>query len=154
MNFDELTDAELDELRTMQKLVTNPQARWKDKPGHRQRNYILEGGRYQFELYQRQNINDAQDFSAGLSVIKPDGIRLTLCRYNGGSHVHREIGFRCHIHKATAVAMREGRKAEDHADETDRYRTLDGALFCLVSDCAIAGLRDLRADEPDMFDRS
>lgn len=153
MNFDELTDVELDELRTMQKLVINPQARWKEKPGHRQRNYILEGGRYQFELYQRQNSNDTRDFSCGLSVVKPDGTRLTLCRYNGGSHAHREISYRCHIHKATAAAMREGRKAEDHADETNRYRSLEGALFCLVDDCAISGLRDLQADEPDMFYR-
>jgi hypothetical protein len=154
MNFDELTDAELDELRSMQKLVTNPQARWKDKPGHRQRNYILEGGRYQFEIYQRQNTADAWDFSCGLAVIKPDGTRLTLCRFNGGSHVHREIRFRCHVHKATATAIRSGRKAEDHADETDRYRTLNGALYCLASDCAISGLRDMQADEPDMFDRN
>lgn len=152
MNFDELTDVELDELRVMPKSVTNTQSRWKDKPGHRQRNYVVDGGRYQFELYQRQNINDTRDFSCGLAVIKPDGTRLTLCRYNGGSHVHREIRFRCHIHKATAAAMREGSKAEDHADETDRYRSLDGALFCLVSDCAILGLRDLHPDETDMFD--
>lgn len=151
MNFDGLTDAELDELRTMQKLVTNPQTRWKDKPGHRQRNYILEGGRYHFELYQRQNINDARDFSCGLAVIKPDGTRLTLCRYNGGSHAHRDIRFRCHIHMATAAAMLSDRKAEDHADETSRYRTLDGALFCRVNGCAISGLRDLQADERDMF---
>lgn len=151
MNFDELTDVELDELRLMKKLVTNLHARWKEKPGHRQRNYILENEKYQFELYQRQNTNDAKDFSCGLAVIKPDGLRLTLCRYNGGSHTHREIKFRCHIHKATAAAMREGRKAEDHADETDRYRTLDGALFCLVNDCAILGLHDLQPDERDMF---
>ena len=55
---------------------------------------------------------------------------------------------------ATAAAMLSDRKAEDHADETSRYRTLDGALFCRVNDCAISGLRDLQADEPDMFDQN
>ena len=37
------SDEELGELRAMPKRVTNPAARWVDKPGHRQRNFKLFG---------------------------------------------------------------------------------------------------------------
>lgn len=153
MNFDELSDAELDQLRTMSKVVTNARIQWKEKPGHRQKNYLLENDRHQFELYLRQSKHDESDFSCGLSVIKPDGLPLTLCRYNGGAHIHGAISYQCHIHKATNAAIVRGLKPESHADETDRYCTLDGALYCLVKDCSISGLRDLRPDQPDMFSK-
>lgn len=76
---------------------------------------------------------------------------LSLVRYNGASHAHGEIRYRCHIHRATAEAMSAGRKVDGHADATDRYRTLEGALACLIEDC---GVRSLTAqhDERDLFD--
>ncbi len=152
MNFEEPTDNELEQLRIMEKRVANPKAQWKDKPGHRQRNFLLDGDDYRFEIYMRQNMNDTKDFSCGLDVIKPDGTKLTLCRYNGSSHKHGKIPFRCHIHKATNEAIMKGWKPESHADETNRYRTLGGALYCLVNDCGISGLSNLNPDEPDMFE--
>ena len=150
MDFDALTDNELNQLRTIPKLISNPRTQWKNKPGHRQRNFLAEGERYQFEIYLRQNTNDERDFSCGLKIIKPDGTALTLCRYNGGAHAHHEIQYRCHIHVATSQAILRGQKPESHADETDRYETLEGALHCLVSDCAISGLSTM-PDEPDLF---
>ena len=154
MNSTAPTDAELDSLRTLPKPVSNPRAQWKEKPGHRQRNFMAGGGDYLFEIYMRQNTNDLRDFSCGLSVFKPDGAKLTLCRYNGSSHKHGETRFRCHIHMATSEAIRLGWKPESHAEETDRYRTLDGALFCLVNDCGVSGIDKLVPDEPDMFENS
>jgi len=53
MNFDNLSDDDLDTLRDMGKRVINPAARWVDKPGHRQRNFKVAIDKYQFELYQR-----------------------------------------------------------------------------------------------------
>lgn len=150
MDFDTPTDDELNRLRTIPKLVSTPRAQWKDKPGHRQRKFMADGERYQFEIYLRQNTNDERDFSCGLKVFKPDGTALTLCRYNGGSHAHHDILFRCHIHIATAQAIRLGQKPESHAEETSRYETLEGALHCMVSDCAIKGL-STKPDESDMF---
>ncbi|MBI3775408.1 MAG: hypothetical protein HY273_07625 [Gammaproteobacteria bacterium] len=150
MNFDVPTDAELDHLRQLPKLVANPRCQWKNKPGHRQKNFLAEGGKYQFEIYLRQNTNDERDFSCGLKIIKPDGTALTLCRYNGGGHAHHDIQYRPHIHIATAAAISLGRKPETHADETNRYEKLDGALHCLVSDCMVNGL-PTQPDERDMF---
>ena len=43
----------------------------------------------------------------------------------------RGIRYRCHIYRATAEALSEGRKVHDHAEGTDRYRTLEGR--CLLN---------------------
>ncbi|HKI62012.1 MAG TPA: hypothetical protein VKA31_06940 [Mariprofundaceae bacterium] len=151
MNFDDLSDDDMDALRAMAKRVTNPGARWVDKPGHRQRNLKVISDKYQFEIYQRQNLNDETDFSCGLRVIKPDGTTLTLCRYNGSSHAHDEIDYCCHIHKATAQEIRAGRKPERHADETNRYDSIRGATHCIMLDCNITGFQDFEPDQPNLF---
>ena len=151
MNFDDLSDDDLDTLRDMSKRVTNPAARWADKPGHHQRNFKVASDKYQFELYQRQNQNDETDFSCGLRVIKPDGSTLTLCRYNGSSHAHGDIEYRCHIHKATENELCSGRKPERYAAETDRYDSLRGATHCIMLDCNIIGFKDFEADHPKLF---
>lgn len=151
MDFDQLTDEEIRQLLAFPKSVTSARIKWKEKPGHKQKNYHLDGGGYSFDLYLRQNNNDPDDFSCGLSVIRPSGSPLTLCRYNGRSHVHHDIRYQCHIHSATGSAVRIGRKPESFAAATDRYRTLDGALYCIVNDCSIKGIPDIKPDEPDLF---
>lgn len=151
MNFDRLTDDELDGLRRLEKVVSNPHAKWKGKPGHQQRIYELEGAGYRFEIYQRQSNYDLDDHSCGLAVLKPDGQKLTLCRYNGRSHVHHDAVYQCHIHKVTEKAILEGRKPEDYAEITGEYWTAKGALYCLVRDCAVRGLPPQHPDEPDLF---
>lgn len=151
MNFDALTEAEIDQLIKLRKRVTNPNVRWVTKPGHKQRNFKLEDGDYWFELYLRQSIYDDADFSCGLKVIKPDGQPLTLLRYNGAGHVHGAIKFQCHAHSATESAMRAGKKPESHAEIVTKYRTLDGALYCMVEDAHIDGLPNLTPDELDLF---
>lgn len=151
MNFDCLTEQDIENLIILSKQVKNPNTRWVEKPGHQQKNYNVVGGDYLFELYVRQSGMDTENFSCGLSVIKPDGQPLTLLRYNGSNHIHGDITFACHIHKATEKAINAGKKTESHADETDIYHTLDGALFCLVNDANINGLSKLKADEADLF---
>lgn len=151
MNFDELSDTDIQTLLSLPKRVTNPGAKWKEKPGHRQKNFNISTDDYDFQVYVRQSLNDQDDFSCGLKVIKPDGQPLTLVRYNGPSHVHGDIEFQCHIHRATEHAIRAGRKPESEASATAKYRTLDGAIFELVNDCAISGIAGLGRDEPDLF---
>lgn len=151
MNFNELTDKNIDTLITMRKQVVNPSAKWTENRGSKQKNYELKAGEYLFSLYLRQNSFDAEHFSCGLAVIKPDGQRLTLLRYNGSNHPHGEIHFACHIHRATEKAIRAGKKPESHAEQTDSYHSLEGALFCLCQDANVAGLPDLKADHPDLF---
>jgi hypothetical protein len=152
MNFDLLSDEDIAQLIALPKRVSNPSVRWQDKPGHKQRNFKVEGGDHSFELYLRQSTHNSEDFSCGLRVIKPDGQPLTLLRYNGGGHNHGEIVFSCHIHRATQQAIEAGKKAESHAESTQNYRTLDGALACLLEDAAVSGLLPVAHDAPDLFD--
>ena len=58
----------------MPKRVTNPGARWSDKPkarpAHRQRNFQAVGGLdVRFLIYQRQNRADRSDFSCGIAYL-------------------------------------------------------------------------------------
>ena len=148
------TDDQIAELQSMPKRVTNPRARWSDKPGHRQRNFQLTGledESRRFQIYLRQNEADVNDFSCGIAYLPIGGNRLTLARYNGPSHIHRDIRYRAHIHRATAKAIAEGRKPESEADETDRYTTLNGAFRCLVDDFQVEGITPPEHDRPRLF---
>ena len=149
MNIRLYADDELSELRSMPKRVTNPGARWGEKPGHRQRNFQVMGENQnsRFAIYLRQNLRDANDFSCGIAYLPPGGTRLTLARYNGPSHVHGDIAYRPHIHRATARAIAAGRKPESEADETDRFTTLNGAFGCLIDDFWIEGIAQPEGDQ-------
>ncbi|MYJ73026.1 MAG: hypothetical protein F4092_14915 [Rhodospirillaceae bacterium] len=72
-------------------------------------------------------------------------------RYNGSSHAHGDIRYRCHIHRSSAEALAAGKKIDSRADETDRYATLQGALACLIEDCGVQGLT-AEHDDRDLFD--
>lgn len=150
------SDQELEQHRSCPKRVKNPGARWTDKPGHKQRNFNVVSAsddNIRFRLYLRQNLADENDFSCGLALIQPGGKSLSLIRYNGPSHPHGVIAYRCHIHNAAADALHSGKKIDSHAEETKRYRTLEGALACLVQDCGIQGLK-ANHDSGDLFDGS
>ena len=137
------SEDELTELKSMAKHVTNPGARWNVKPGHRQRNFHIgvgSEGETRFEIYQRQSERDCGDFSCGIAFLPLGGARLTLARYNGPSHIHGDIEFKPHIHRATAKAIAAGKKPESEAAETDRFTTLDGAFRCLLGDFQVKGI--------------
>ena len=98
-------------------------------------------------IYQRQSLEDEQDFSCGIAYLPRGAPPLTLARYNGPSHEHGDIAYRQHIHRASEAAIAVGRKAEADATETGRFETVDGALACLTEDFAVSGV-DVRHDEP------
>ncbi len=157
MNTRLYTNMELDELRAMPKRVTNPKARWSDKPKvkptHRQRGFHARGRQdteTRFSVYQRQNLVDEYDFSCGIIYLPPGGPSLTLARYNGPSHVHRDIIYRPHIHRAAEIAIAANRKPESEAEETGRFETLEGALACLIDDFHLSGLA-AQPDHPGLF---
>ena len=148
------TEAELDALRSMPKKITNPRARWLEKPKarptHRQRSFQVSGGDDEdarFLVYQRQNLEDEQDFSCGIAYLPRGAPLLTLARYNGPSHEHGDIVYRPHIHCASEAAIAAGRKAEADATETGRFETVDGALACLTEDFNVSGV-DAKHDAP------
>lgn len=148
------SDEELDSLCALRKQVTNPGSRWTEKPAgapaHRQRSFKAVGkdtAEPRFEIYQRQNLLDDEDFSCGIAHVGLDGSRLTLARYNGPGHEHGDIRYLTHIHRATAEAIAAGKKPEREAEETDRFTTLEGALACLIDDFNVTGL-SASSDEP------
>ena len=151
------TEKELTRLRSMPKRVTNPGARWLEKPkarpAHRQRGYHVSGPQEEearFEVYQRQNLTDEYDFSCGIAYLPHGRPPLTLARYNGPSHPHGEITYLPHIHRASEQAMAAGRRPESEAEETDRFSTLEGALACLIEDFSLSGL-DAQPDQPRLL---
>ena len=133
------TDAELAVLRDMPKTVTNPRARWLTKPGNRQRIFHAEGeSGARFSVYQRQSVDDEQDFSCGIELRADDS--LMLARYDGPSHRHGGIVYRPHIHRTTEEAMAAGRKPDSDAEETDRFTSSEGAFACLIADFSLSGI--------------
>ncbi len=85
-----------------------------------------------------------------MALVRRGGKPLSLVRYNGAIHVHGKIRYACHIHRATAEALVAGRKADSHAEGTERYKTVEGALACLIEDCGVEGL-SANHDERDLF---
>lgn len=160
VDYGDITNEKIKALLQMQKTVDNPQARVKEVEGHEQVTYNVSAeGEEKFLLYKRQNKAEgmADDFSCGLAWITPSGEKLTLIRYNGSSHNHKNklsgelLGYSCHIHKANTDYLEHTGKADGEATVTDRYSTLNGALHCLLEDCNIDGLT-VEQDNPTLFD--
>ena len=158
MNTHPYTDDELAELKAVAKRVTNPSARWQEKPSvapvHRQRNFkvVILATRVdmRFAIYQRENLADQADFSCGIRYCPLGAVPIVLARYNGASHIHGDIVHRPHIHSTTATAILAGRAPESEAIATDRYTTLEGALACLLEDYNVTGISTQR-DQPRLF---
>ncbi len=151
MAFESVTDNKISELISMSKRVTNPGSRSKTKEGHEQYNYKLKSETdedLEFEFYTRQNLREGmeEDFSCGISWLAPNGESFTLKRYNGPAHTHKNqiegnlLEYKPHIHLSTEKYVRANRKAEGFAEETNRYNSLKGAVYCLVTDCNISGI--------------
>src|SRR5690606_33794933 len=152
MAFESLTDDKIKVLLSSPKQIRNPHAKNKTKSGHQQVNFravATDGSGHEFGIYKRQNLRNGMedDFSCGICWFAPNGETLTLKRYNGPNHDHQNtlekemLGNTCHIHIATEKYIKANRKAEGYAVPTNKYNTLEGALYCLVKECNISGIR-------------
>lgn len=159
MGLEIITDELIEKLLNTKKVVENPKARKKRGLGNERVNYTLsdeEGNR--FKLYLRQNYNRGMEdaFSCGLSYVLPSGETFNLIRYNGPSHDHpnklerERLGYVAHIHKSTKRYLDETGKADGYAEATNRFSTLEGALYCLLNDCNITGIT-ANPDQPSFF---
>lgn len=164
MAFESLTDDKIKSLLKSPKKLTNPMSRCKNKDGHEQFNFsaiATDGSGHIFEVYMRRNLREGMedDFSCGISWIAPNGEILTLSRYNGSSHDHpnhleqTRVGYNYHIHTATERYIKANKKAEGYAEATTRYNSVQGALYCLVLDCNITGIKTTPDDaiQPKLF---
>ena len=155
MNTKLYTESDLATLQSMPKRVVNPRAHWLEKPRtrpvYRQRGFQVSGGpddESRFLIYQRENLLDVFDYSCGILFIPRGGLSLTLARYNGPSHEHRDIVYRPHIHRSSEKAIAAGGKPESDAEETERFETLEGALACLIDDFNVTGIKAQHDKEP------
>ena len=146
---DTSTDEGIEALITMKKTVLNPAAKDRQKGQHVECDYEVAAvdGSEEFGLYTRQSLLDPDSFSCGLRWKRPGGEDVTLVRYNGPAHPHRNAieGVRfvnqCHIHRATVRYMaRLNSPDEAFAEATTKYKDLRGALQQLLTDCNIGGL--------------
>ncbi|WP_377154749.1 hypothetical protein ACFJIX_21630 [Roseateles sp. UC29_93] len=143
-----MTDESIKALIEMPKTVRNPRTRWIEQKRSMRRTFDAESvdGRFKFRVYQRQNLEDPDAFSCGLSLLDLDGEEVTLVRCNGPYHSHgnplegERLDFLSHVHFATERYMAEGRKAEHFAIRCDAYVDLCGATRHLAGLCAIANL--------------
>ena len=147
MGLESITDSSIEDLIKMPKKVDNPNAKPVKKPGHTQLSYMVSGPDNQaFKLYRRQNDKPGMSdgFSCGLLCIWPNGEQFALVRYNGphnhSNHLEKkQLGYVCHIHKATIRYIGKNLKPDGYAEVTDRYSSLDEAFVCLLSDYCISG---------------
>lgn len=144
-----LTEDELYRLRNVRKIRTN-HSRPKEKSVHIEEQFLLsseEADPREFRVYKRNHKSDPNLFSVGISIIAAGGEGVTLARYNGLWHSHRnkiegnKLPVCFHIHAATERYMKvPGLDPEGFAEATDRYTTVEGALRCLVQDWRIVGI--------------
>ena len=136
-----VTDAQIAHLRALPKRLTNPRARKRQSERFISRDLDAESidGSEAFSIYTRQNLADPDDFSTGIRW-RHRRTEVTLARYNGTSHEHRNflerdtIAFECHIHQATERYQQLDRKAEGYAVATAAYTNLDGAFRLLLAE--------------------
>jgi hypothetical protein len=144
------TDAELEALIAVPKLITDPPRKdMLEEGGHRRNDFKCEsaGGGDRFRVFMRQNSEFPEAFSVGLAYVLPEGGELILIRCNGphGPVVNNPLAnsgiphYDFHIHSANSANMANGLRAEAGGELTTEYGTFEDALAYFVRRCAIGG---------------
>jgi len=115
----------------------------KPKRSHHEREIDVRGANgNDFRLILRQSRINPLDFSAILAYRPPGSTRLfRLRRYNGKSHEHtntveKQTFYDFHVHYATERYQMVGASEDSYAEPTDRYGDFQGAVSCLLKECA------------------
>lgn len=125
MDFQTLSDFDLDAMRLVSKTIMNPAARWVTKGGHREKNFVLcdtASPAAQYRVFLRVSATRSNVFSVGLARTYSSEEVLILVRYNSGHRPHRNILERtrvpavCHRHLATQRYIRAGLDPDEYAE--------------------------------------
>lgn len=155
----ELTDVDLDFYRSEQKGKLSG-TRLKPKQAFMEQQFELESilnSDRRYRLYRRHHPTNDVIFSVGLAVCV-EGEWLTLCRYNGPYHSHRNFIEKnrlidvCHIHTATQRYIAGAAHPDGFAEATDRYSCIESAFRCILTDCNITGIRPEGDRDPQTLD--
>lgn len=148
MDFATLTDADLDLMRSCAKKLDNPNARWVEKPGHRQKNLLVSAiadPTEKYRIFVRVSESNTGVFSVGLSRIFQGDEALILLRYNSAHHPHRNILEKTrvpatfHRHIATHRYIAAGLDPDGYAEEINGYNSVATALSKFLLDVGIQG---------------
>jgi hypothetical protein len=142
----DLSDPEIARLVALRKVLPTDfrsRVQMKPKPGHKERDLTVaaEDGST-FRLMLRQSLKNPLDFSVIVAYQMSKTNRLfRLRRYNGRftQHTNRlenETFYDFHIHEATARYQDSGMAEDTFARPTDRFGDLQGAIECVLQDCA------------------
>jgi hypothetical protein len=147
MDFQTLSDIDLDAMRRAPKMIANPAARWMPKGGHKEKNFLLRHSTSPTETYRvfvRVSSSNVGVFSVGLARTFSADEVLVLVRYNGAYHSHRNVleGTKVpaayHRHMTTQRYIRARLDPSGYAEPISDYNSADGAFDCLCRDCNIA----------------
>lgn len=112
------------------------------KSGHKERELDITGSNGSgFQVIIRQSLFNPLDFSVILGYFMPESnVLFRLRRYNGRSHQHTNriegnTFYNFHVHTATERYQVLGFDEDAHADQTDRFADLGGAIQCMLEDC-------------------
>jgi hypothetical protein len=100
-------------------------------------------GEHSFLIFTRELLALEEDFSVGLTRIRPGASNICLFRCNGDHGFHTNLdgssvsGF--HVHQATADMIERGRKAEHFATSTVEYATFSDALRHVLLQSKVLG---------------
>ncbi|MEI6318778.1 MAG: hypothetical protein WCS09_09705 [Pseudomonadota bacterium] len=123
------------------RIVDPPTKDFKEEKRHRRKDMRLQssGAPAQlFDVFIRQSLEFAEDFSLGLMYPNPEGKRITLIRYNGQHHQSNDpldlakTHFQYHIHMATADNLSQGRYEKHPADPTIHYASFEEATVAFL----------------------
>jgi hypothetical protein len=142
----EYTDNEISQLIGCPKTITEPPRReMKEENRHRRNDLVVASADgAEFDVFIRQSLDFAEDFSLGLVYHAPDGKRITLVRFNGQHEQSPELfgsqpHFSYHIHKATADNLSSGRLEKHPGEVTERYASFDEAISEFMTTTNIHG---------------
>jgi hypothetical protein len=117
--------------------------------GQRKMEVNLECEKYPCKISIRQTIDRPTNFSVILRYIERNGISHIICRYNGyhGDHFNirtKDVIRGPHIHRITEWYQRNTDRPDGHAEKTDKYADLAGAVKQFESDMNITIKRPSR----------
>lgn len=131
------TDQIDDLIGCIKEIDAAPSKEFKEENRHRRKDMRLRdaGDRTrEFNVFIRQSLEFAEDFSIGLIYSSPEGKRITLIRYNGQHEQSNDPfsavapHFQYHIHKATPDNLNNGRFEKHPARITDSYGSFEEAI--------------------------
>ncbi|MBM3753477.1 MAG: hypothetical protein FJW38_05815 [Acidobacteria bacterium] len=132
------TQAEIDELISCQKTISDPPKRDLKPAGAHSRNdmrLVASGLDGEFTAFMRRSIDFPENFFIGLIYDPKNGTgEITLIRCNGlhgvfgGSFDPDHPHWGNHIHRATEANIAAGLRPERHAVSTDAYASFEEAL--------------------------